>query len=158
MLCLGISFGVVFIDQLTKWFSLKYLSFEHSIAIIPGFFDLSLVFNSGAAFGILKGKKILLIFLTGISLIVIHHLYRLYAKKNRWLKISLGLIIGGAIGNLIDRFRYGYVIDFLDFYIKQSHWPAFNVADTSITIGMTIFSIIFIFYSKQKEHPLNHVA
>lgn len=121
---------ILLLDQSTKFLILKFLSENQSIAIIKNIFHLTLVKNRGAAFGIFEdfGLFLIIISLFIITLILIN-LRRVYSNPK--LKISFTLILSGAVGNLIDRLRYGYIIDFLDFRI----WPVFNVADTVITIG-----------------------
>lgn len=121
---------ILILDRFTKSLILKILPLNESITIIENIFYLTLVKNKGAAFGIFKDFNLLLIVisLTAIILIFIN-LKKLYLNSK--FKIPLILILAGAIGNLIDRLRYGYIIDFLDFRI----WPVFNIADSSITIG-----------------------
>ena len=120
---------ILSLDQLTKFIITKNLMPHESMPVIKGIFHFTLVHNRGAAFGILKGQLFLFIFTSAIAIILIYR-----TLKNCHLNlysISLGLILAGAIGNLIDRLIFGYVIDFLDFRI----WPVFNIADASITIG-----------------------
>ena len=120
---------ILSLDQLTKFIITKNLMPHESMPVIKGIFHFTLVHNRGAAFGILKGQLFLFIFTSVIAIILIYR-----TLKNCHLNlysISLGLILAGAIGNLIDRLLFGYVIDFLDFRI----WPVFNIADASITIG-----------------------
>ena len=142
----GIAALVVIIDQLTKlWILSNFVLYEHQ-NIIPGFFDLVYVTNTGAAFGFLAGSKSWLrqVFFVGVStvaLAVIVYAYGHLKKQGRIFVYSLGLIGGGAIGNLIDRLRFGSVVDFLDFYLGSHHWPAFNVADSAITLGVGLFML-----------------
>lgn len=115
--------------------ALEVLIFGHAVPVIKGFFDLNLVFNAGAAFGIFTGQKFLFLILPLITtLIVLIVFFRLQAKSR--LLWPLGLLLGGIIGNFIDRVRFGYVVDFFDFYWRNYHWPAFNIADTCICIGV----------------------
>ncbi len=124
---------ILSLDQLTKFLALKNLSLGQSIPIIKGVFHLSLVKNLGAAFGILKNQIILLILTALIAIVMIFFSLR-RNKRLSFYSISLGLILAGALGNLIDRLFFGYVIDFLDFRI----WPVFNVADSAVTIGVIL--------------------
>ena len=128
---------VVALDQAAKYLALSYLSAE-PIPLIPGFARLVLVYNRGAAFGSfasLGSGPNLLIVLSLIALgVMLFVLYSSLAKK-RAMQIFLGLVAGGALGNLIDRITIGAVVDFLDLYVGSWHWPAFNVADMGITIG-----------------------
>ncbi|MBW1715608.1 MAG: signal peptidase II [Deltaproteobacteria bacterium] len=131
---------VVLLDQISKWWLANYLEPHQILSVIPGFFDLVLVHNSGMAFGILgrSGPGAALCLLLGaiIAAIVVIFFFFYWTKKNqKWLTVGLALILGGAVGNLVDRVRFGYVIDFLDFSVKDYHWPAFNLADSAVTIG-----------------------
>lgn len=134
---------VVVGDQLTKAMVSAWLSPYEAVAVIPGLFNLVNWHNTGAAFGIFSSGaatgRVLLITVTIISLFVIGFLIKTARTENdKITTFALSLIGGGAIGNLIDRVRLGSVIDFLDFYIGSYHWPAFNVADSAITIGVVL--------------------
>jgi len=123
---------ILSLDQLTKFIITKNLSLNQSIPIIKGIFHLTLVHNRGAAFGILKNQIPLFIFTSLFATVLIYfNLKDTRFKKSLIYKISLSLILAGALGNLIDRLFLGYVVDFLDFRI----WPVFNVADSAITVG-----------------------
>jgi signal peptidase II len=125
--------------------------------IIPGVFDLVYVTNTGAAFGFLAGSKNLLrqaffVAVAIIALIVIVFAYGHLKRQGRIFVYALGLIAGGAVGNLIDRLRFGSVVDFLDFYLGSYHWPAFNVADSAITVGVALFLLgTLLQHQKQKK-------
>lgn len=121
---------VLSLDRLSKLLAAKKLLLHQSLPVIKGFFHLTLVHNRGAAFGILKNQTFFFI-LTAVSAIILISLKLGKHKAVSLCSIALGLILSGALGNLIDRLFFGYVIDFLDFRI----WPVFNIADTSITIG-----------------------
>lgn len=145
---------VIILDQLTKAVIIHYLSLHQSIEVIGGFFNITYIRNPGAAFGILRGSNEIFrtLFLTGISiaaLVVIFFVYR--GVKDTASRIAFSLIAGGAAGNLVDRIRFGEVIDFLDFYAGSYHWPAFNVADSAITAG--VFLAVFFFSGSL---PLTH--
>ena len=133
----------VFVDQVSKT-AIRHLVAHHgSIVMIDGFFNLVYVKNKGMAFGIMNRQDIVPIpyLLTGITIFAIMLLmlwYLSFRQKNRWINIAVAMIMGGAIGNLIDRIRFSGVIDFLDCHIGSWHWPAFNVADSAITIGVII--------------------
>ncbi|OGW76813.1 MAG: signal peptidase II [Omnitrophica bacterium RIFCSPLOWO2_02_FULL_45_16] len=132
---------VVIIDRLTKYFFCSNLSHGRSIKVIPGIFHLTLVFNTGSAFGLFKDWTRFFI-MTSIIVIALILFYCLrYRYKDILLITSLGLILGGAIGNLIDRILFGYVIDFLDFRV----WPVFNIADSSISIGAALLALKALF-------------
>lgn len=135
---LWISAVILFIDQLTKTVAEHFLNLGQSIKVLP-FFDITLVYNYGASFGFLSDQGgWQRWFLLALAIFVVIFLFRwLFTLKPNETLIawSLSLIIGGALGNIIDRIYYGYVIDFLDFFIGDKHWPAFNIADSAIVIG-----------------------
>lgn len=149
---------VVVFDQLSKfWVRAVFHPYEVK-AVVPGFFNLVLAFNTGAAFGFLSGEKTLarhLFFVTVavIALVVLVVSYRYFKEQGKVFAYSIGLIGGGAIGNLIDRLRHGAVTDFLDFYINSYHWPAFNVADSAITVGVALFLLGTWFDERKKALP-----
>ncbi|MFO7606455.1 MAG: signal peptidase II [Desulfurivibrionaceae bacterium] len=135
---------VVLLDQLTKWWVLATFELYESVEVIPGFFDLTFVVNTGAAFGMLAGeqnpwRQLFFVVVTLVALIVLAMAFRQYRLEGGVYIAAIGLIGGGALGNLIDRLRFGHVVDFLDFYIKDYHWPAFNVADSAISVGVVLF-------------------
>lgn len=122
---------------------LRYVRLFHEISVIEGFFSIVHVRNPGGAFGFMSDyssevRSILFLAVSSLASLAIAFFYMKIPVAFSWLSTALLLILGGAIGNLIDRFRFGEVVDFLDFYVGTHHWPAFNVADSSITIGMII--------------------
>ena len=138
---LMIATAIVICDQLTKFWIGKQLQMGQSISL-TSFLNLVLAYNKGAAFSFLASASgWQRYFFTGISIVAI--LFILYfLRRNAGQKLfcwSFSLILGGAAGNLIDRLIYGHVIDFIDFHIGTWHWPAFNVADSAITIGAILF-------------------
>ena len=140
----GIAALVIIIDQLTKLWIMTNFALHEQQNVIPGLFDLVYVTNTGAAFGFLAGSKNLLrqLFFVGVAivaLVVIVYAYGHLKRQGKIFVYALGLIGGGAIGNLIDRLRFGSVVDFLDFYLGSYHWPAFNAADSAITVGVGLF-------------------
>lgn len=141
---LPISLVLVIVDQLVKILVTKVLALHESIVVIKNFFNLTYVRNTGAAWSILSGNRLLLIFISFIALILIY----LYLIKDKDLNeidiVSYGMLIGGIVGNLIDRIVYGYVIDYLDFKIFNYNFPIFNVADTLIVISIIIIGINLI--------------
>lgn len=131
---------IVCIDQLLKLYFLRIISPGQSIPLIRDFFHITLVENSGAAFGIFKNQTSLFIILSFTAIaFIIYSLPRLN-KTAHLSKMALVMILGGAVSNLIDRIRFGYVIDYLDFRI----WPVFNIADSFISIGAILFIIQLI--------------
>lgn len=144
---LSIAGVIVSLDQMIKVYVHTHFFHGESLSVIPDFFNLTYVRNPGAAFGILSDspehfRNIFFLLLPPTALIVIVILLR---ETTRLLEVTaLSLIIGGTLGNYIDRLRLGYVIDFLDFHIKGKYsWPAFNIADSAIVIGI----IILLFFS-----------
>jgi signal peptidase II len=139
---LWLSVLVVVADQVTKaWVSGALRPYE-LVPVIDGFFNLTLAFNTGAAFSFLaQGGGWQRWLLSGLAVVVaivlVVWLTRL-DRSERWTAAALSLVIGGAVGNLLDRLRFGHVVDFLDFYLGSWHWPAFNVADSAITVGVAI--------------------
>ncbi|HUT70809.1 MAG TPA: signal peptidase II [Desulfatiglandales bacterium] len=131
---------VVLLDQVSKWFMVAQLEPYQAHSVIPGFLDLVLVKNKGMAFGILGQSRshvaaYLLMGATLAAILVIVVFFWRARRDQKWLTVGLALILGGAVGNLVDRIRLGFVIDFLDFSIKGYHWPAFNLADSAVTMG-----------------------
>lgn len=145
--------GVLILDQATKALVLEHLPLGESLPVIAGFFDLTHVHNPGGAFGFLAAMSPLVraaVFI-GASLLsagLILWFYMQTPVHQRLLAFGLALILGGALGNLVDRVRFGVVVDFFDLYIGQMHWPAFNVADSAITVGVFIFAAHIIFAKK----------
>ena len=136
MIVLILALLVLWLDQQTKRWILAHFIFGQSQEIIPGLFNLTHVRNTGAVWGSFQQHNIWLILFSMLALGVIALLYR-YLIHNRGInQIALGLMVGGIIGNLVDRIRLGWVIDFLDFYWRGNHWPAFNVADAAICLGV----------------------
>jgi signal peptidase II len=138
---MGIAIIVLLLDQLTKITILKLFSYGESLPV-TSFFNLVLVYNKGAAFSFLAAESgwqrwFFTALGIGAALFIVHLLKR--HAGQRMFCWALALILGGAIGNVIDRIAYGHVIDFLDFYIGNWHWPAFNVADSAICIGAVLF-------------------
>jgi signal peptidase II len=146
------------LDQATK------LVIEHSFSmheireVIPGFFTITHVQNTGAAFGLLAalpGTAAIFVIISLIAIALILTYFRWIKTEEVWTPLCLSLVLTGAVGNLIDRFRLGGVVDFLDFQYKGWHWPAFNVADASITIGVILLAIK-ILWGEKKETKKEH--
>ena len=144
---------VIVLDQASKlWIAGNFALYE-TVPVIPGLFNLTCLHNTGAAFGLLAGEQALWrhLFFVGVAVVAltaIGILYRKLRPASVWYTVALGLIAGGAVGNLIDRLRLGSVIDFLDVYVGAHHWPAFNLADSAITVGVTIFLVMNFFFDK----------
>ncbi len=142
--------GVLVSDQITKALVLDRVPLGRAITVVPGLFDITHVLNPGGAFGFLatldpRQRGILFIGVTLVVAALILALYRQTPRDQRWLSTGLALVFGGALGNLVDRLRFGVVVDFLDFYIGDLHWPAFNIADSAISCGVALFAMNALF-------------
>lgn len=147
---LAITTAVTFLDQLTKWLASARFGTYDQITVIPGFFALRRVYNSGAAWGMLGGQRALLIGVSVGMLGLIWHNRAEFTKSGSLARIGIGLLCGGIVGNLIDRVKFGYVIDFLDFHWKTAYtFPTFNVADAAISIGIFIYFIQIMISEKR---------
>ena len=152
---------VILVDIWTKSLVLARIQLHEAIPIIPNFFQLVHVRNTGAAFGLgaNASSKIVPILLNAgaIAVFCVVVVYALRSSvTDRLLQTGLHLILGGAIGNLLDRFRFGYVVDFLDVYVGRHHWPAFNVADSAICIGIAL--LFFDMRKKPETAPATESA
>ncbi len=146
---LWLSAAVIVVDQITKIAAERLLSLHEQVAVIPGFFNFTLAYNEGAAFNFLSEaggwqRWFFTALALGVSIILIIWLKNL-KSGDRWAALALALIIGGALGNLIDRLLYGHVIDFIQWYYRQWYWPSFNIADSAISVGATILIIAALF-------------
>jgi len=146
-LVVAIAVGVS--DQITKAIVSTTMGLQETIEVLPGFFNITYVRNKGAAFGILSrpggvvGPYLLIL----ASLLAIGFLVWIWLRERPSSlrdTASLGLILGGAVGNLVDRVKAGEVIDFLDFHLGPYHWPAFNLADSAVTVGVLLFALRLI--------------
>ncbi len=147
---------VVVLDQLTKFLVLKNFHLYESIVIIPNFFNLTYLTNKGAAFGFLAGvtaawRHYFFLILASVALVLLCFAWFRMRKDHRFYGPALAMIAGGAIGNVIDRVRFGAVVDFLDFHVAGHHWPVFNVADSAITVGVALFLLANILEERQKK-------
>jgi signal peptidase II len=138
-----IAVAVVVLDQLTKAVVRQRFELHESMVVIPGFFDLTRVHNSGAAFGMLNTAdfpfKTVVLSLISMAALAGVALYAAMLPPSQWLaRVGLAFILGGAAGNLVDRLTAGFVVDFFDFYWREWHFWAFNVADAAITVGVAL--------------------
>jgi signal peptidase II len=148
--CISITGILLIADQITKAVIEKYL--DKTIEVIPGFFSLVKVGNSGAAWGMFAGQRWLLLAISIIFFLGVIFFFRSLTEGWRERYYATALVLSGILGNSIDRiWRGGFVVDFLDFYVKGYHWPAFNVADSAICIGVGIFII------SSWKRPVNEV-
>ena len=144
------------LDQVTKAWIIGSFQLYESKAIIPGFFNLVYVTNSGAAFSLLADveapwRHYFFLGVGGTALVALSVVYWKLRRVHKFYTLALALIAGGAAGNLVDRIRFGSVIDFLDLYVGRYHWPAFNVADSAICIGAGLFLILNVFEVRKSE-------
>lgn len=151
-----VSVSVVVIDQVTKFSIMQSMRLHESIPIIPNLFSVTYIRNPGAAFGLLatssSGFRLIFFGLTSLFALALLGTILVRLPQRDWLgQLSIAAILGGAIGNLLDRMRYGEVIDFLDVYIDAYHWPAFNVADAAISVGVVFLILHFALEKKQGE-------
>lgn len=141
---------VIIIDQLTKLWVVQNMEIRESITVIENLFYITSHRNPGAAWGILAGQMTFFYIITVIVVGVIVYYMHKYAKDSMWTGIALGLILGGAIGNFIDRLFYKEVVDFFDVYIGSYNFPIFNVADSALVVGVAIIFIITLAEERQK--------
>jgi signal peptidase II len=146
---------VILVDQVSKALILNNLPIHQSVKVIEGLFDITHIRNPGGAFGLMANmsaatRMFVFLFLSSLAVGLLFYLYKKTPKTHSFLATGFAMIFGGAIGNLIDRIRFGNVVDFLDFYIDKYHWPAFNIADSAITIGIFIF-VFHLLFKKMPE-------
>ena len=144
-----IVFVVLILDRATKALIHAMFPLHSSYRVIDGFFDITYVRNTGVAFGIFSStsaqwKAALLSLFTAAAVVMVVVYSMKSSAGNRLLQVALGLILGGALGNLYDRITYGYVIDFLEFYAGSYHWPTFNIADAAISTGVFLLALEII--------------
>ena len=133
---------IALLDQLTKLWVLRWLDPDLPVPVVDGYFWLVNWGNSGAAWGLFPNSNLILATISVITLVVIAIFHRSFQIHRLGNKIALGLIAGGILGNVVDRFRHGHVVDFLDFAFRGHHWPAFNVADSAICVGVGIYLVV----------------
>ena len=142
---MAVALGVALLDQGVKVWIRTHLPLHETISIIPGLFDITHVANVGAAFGILAHagpwRELFFQVVSVAAMLGLALYYYTAPRRDRLLFWSASLILGGALGNFIDRVTLGHVTDFLDFYVGTYHWPAFNVADSAITVGGLLLAL-----------------
>ncbi|MES9898185.1 MAG: signal peptidase II [Sedimenticola sp.] len=148
-----LSLVIIVLDQVSKQLAETMMLAYETVPVMP-FFNLTLAYNEGAAFSFLSDQGgwqrwLFVVLATVVTLVLVGWLARL--RDERILAISLALVIGGAVGNLIDRLLFGHVIDFLDVYYGTWHWPAFNIADSAITIGVVLLLLDSFFEGSKRE-------
>jgi signal peptidase II len=149
-LLLLVTFPLYVADQITKWATLTFIPLHHEIPIIPGLFNLVHVTNTGSAFGLMRGWfNFHVIFGTIMAGVMF---WMLFSKAtDRLSRLAAALILSGIFGNITDRLLHGHVIDFLDFYVGQHHWPAFNIADSAIVIAVGLFLWLTFFPARKSK-------
>ena len=152
MVPLLITIAITVSDQWTKLWVRAEFALGESREVVPGFFSFTYLRNPGAAWGMFGGHNMMLTLLSIIMLAVIFIFRRSFLSDTWEHRIALGLMAGGILGNLMDRVRWGYVVDFLDFNIAGYHWPVFNVADSAICVGVGIYIVSSLWMS---THPLH---
>jgi signal peptidase II len=148
---------VIFLDQVTKEIVRRTVAINGKIEIIRGYFEISYAENTGAAFGMFQGQNRIFI-IVGLAAIGFIILYYRQFRENIWMRISLGLLMGGALGNLIDRVVFHYVTDFIRVRWWLMHlrwWPAFNIADASVFVGAAMLIVGMIKRSKSMDQQIN---
>lgn len=145
---------VILLDQVSKQLAEAFLDFQQPLPLLPSF-NLTLMYNQGAAFSFLSDaggwqRWLFAALALLISLAIVWWMKGLDRRERR-LAVALALILGGALGNLIDRLLYGYVVDFLDVYYADWHWPAFNIADSAITVGAALMVIDSLFGQQRRD-------
>ena len=141
--------AVLVLDRWSKATIQSRFELNESATVIDGFFNITYVRNTGVAFGIFSSisspaKTLLLSVFTVFAVVIVIAYSVRNPAGHRLLQVALALILGGALGNLYDRLFYGYVVDFLEFYVRTYHWPSFNVADSAITIGVALLALEII--------------
>jgi len=153
-----VSAATILLDQASKVHIIQTMRLHESIPVIPNLFSLTYIRNPGAAFGILasssNGFRLLFFGFTSVFALVLLGTIFVRLRHDDWVgQLSIAGILGGAIGNLLDRMRFGEVVDFLDFYVDGYHWPAFNVADAAISVGVC-FLIVHFALEKKEVSPV----
>jgi signal peptidase II len=145
---------VLVLDQITKYIVRANIRLHEIITVVPGFFNLTHVRNKGAAFGLLANLPEFWrsAFFITVTIVAVAAIAVLIVKSQERLLVSaFSLIAGGAVGNVIDRMRYGEVVDFIQWYVKSYYWPSFNVADSAISIGVALLAIDMLFATSTKS-------
>lgn len=150
---LGLSLAIVILDQFSKWFVTAHMHVYETLYVLP-VFNIALLHNTGAAFSLLAGQPgwqrwfFVILAMVIVTLIVIW-LVRMPARENRWIAAGIALVAGGAVGNVVDRLVTGYVVDFLQFHWQGWFFPAFNVADSAITVGAIMLILDGVFMQRR---------
>ena len=151
---LGLAAAVVALDQITKWWIVERVMQPPRTIPVTSYFNLVMGWNRGVSFGLFNTDSPINVWLLPlVAIVIIIGLVVWLSRTDRFLvSTAIGLVIGGAVGNLIDRLRFGAVADFLDFHVAGFHWPAFNVADTGITVGAAVLVLESLFGPAEKPN------
>ncbi len=142
----GIALPVLLVDQFTKWLVQQHIPYHGQRVIIQGIFNLRHDTNDGAAFGLMTGHSVPLVLISIVAMGFIAYYYRQF-HESTWMKVALSFLLGGALGNFIDRIRLGEVTDFIQFRLPGLWWPTFNIADTAVCIGAGLL-MIYLFHHR----------
>ena len=140
-----VALGIILLDQASKEWVRHAFALHESVPVVPGFFHLTYIRNTGAAWGMFSGQNLVLALLAVVMLAALLFFRRKILPPGRLHRVALGLLCGGIVGNLFDRLRLDYVTDFLDFFWRGWHWPALNVADAAICTGVGIYILGSLF-------------
>ncbi|MBV7390205.1 MULTISPECIES: signal peptidase II [Enterococcus] len=141
---------IIGLDQLMKFWTVENFFIGQEQSLIPNVFSLTYLQNTGGAFSLLEGQRIFFIIISIVAVIVVVYFLHKYLKESKWLTIGLSLFLAGAIGNFIDRFRLGYVVDM--FQLDFVRFPIFNIADMALTIGVALIIIYLFLDEREKKH------
>lgn len=147
----GIAITVTLLDQFTKWLVCRNFGADDFVTVIPGFFSIRKVLNFGAAWGMLSGQRVFLIAVSVAMLFLLWRTRHEFQASGMPCRLGIGLLTGGIIGNLIDRVKFGYVVDFLDFHWTNIYtFPTFNIADSAIFLGIVLY-FLHTFLSRKRD-------
>ena len=155
---LTIALLAIFIDQLSKWWILVKVMNPPKIIQVTEYFNLVLTWNRGVSFGLFSDESNWGVWIFSILALIIVTILIFWLRKaeTKLISVALGFIIGGALGNVIDRINHTAVVDFLDFYIGKIHWPAFNAADSFITVGAIVLIVDSLFGQQKDNSDVNN--
>ena len=148
---LAVAAVIVVADQLTKLAIISSIPYGGQVPVIGDLFILWHVRNTGAAFSLFEGGQLLFIVVTVVALGMVAYFHRSFLGRSRWFQVILGVVLGGSLGNFIDRLRFGYVTDFLSFGFGETRFPTFNVADSAVVCGIGLLVIILTFFSPEAD-------
>lgn len=151
LILLAVAAVVLVADQVTKWAIVASIGYQDRVAVVGDLFQLWHVRNTGAAFSLFEGGLVLFIVVTVLALGMVAYFHRSFLGRSRWLQVILGIVLGGTLGNFVDRLRFGYVTDFLSFGIGDARFPTFNVADSAVVVGIGLLVIILTFFSPDPD-------